>query len=621
MRLLAAALIMSGAAPAASAPYGSADLLADLGDEAAPRLRGWPGDFKGGVVPLRSARDRASPTDRAKLSRLLGEAHEGLFESAEAQGAYRDALSSNPPAAERAAAQLGLARTLAVADPAGAAALLGTFIAENPASPGAAAAAKQLMARMAMTAGDPRTASTLLRAAIGEAGRDQGRDAPAMVQSLLADLGIALAQSGDFESAANFTAASGVGNDINRGYIPEFRAPLCDPSAGLTDQDAAIFEVAVYNGSPIRITPVWSKRPGAGTAVAMLGRAIAEWRWPIRPPPAVLRHGLRLLLACSDNGDVIVDINRLTNDMSVLDWLDSRNIPRKRNAPGTPEEKFAADVVALAAAEAEHGEQSLQVLPWLYALALDEHLPIETARGHMQRIVSILDASGAPPDVSLMFRVGASVLPGEYETETAAIIAAREFPGIIANYPASGRDKPRLLALRYMTANAQRRTGDAEAAAAGYRSLISLPRERLATDDPLRRSATVLLADIEDEMGHHAAADRLRRDAGFVTISCSKADEKVVVQGLSIEDDRFPPVMRRSDIDGFVVVERQVAGDGHTAGTRIIYASPPVQFDKVSKDAFIGTRSNAPRRAGKAFPCTGGRQPIFWRLEDLQRPE
>ncbi|MFZ4687782.1 MAG: hypothetical protein ACOYLS_00955 [Polymorphobacter sp.] len=609
------------AGPALAAPQHVATLLADAGAEAMPRLRGWPAPYAAAMQELKALRDEAPAANRVQLSRLLGEAHEARFETRDAEVAYRDALAQSPSAAERAAAQLGLARTLAIGQPAAAAALLATLEAENPGNPAAAAAAGQLRARMAMTAGDPVGAARLLRGAIGAAGRDTGPDAADMLQSLLADLGIALALAGDLEAAAAYTSASGVGSDANRGYIPGLIMPLCDPASGLTQDDAVIFEVTIYGGTPFRVTPVWSKRPGAAVAVTMLGQAIADWRWPVRPQPPVLRHGIRILAACSANGEVLVNSDRRSDTMAIIAWLDAKGVPRRRMPQMTPEQRFAADLAGLAAAEAEHGEMSVHAVPWLAALGHSDEIPFETARGHLQRALTILDTAGAPAQATMLLRLGLAQQPATADSQESVAAAAREFPAMIAKFSTAERNSPPVLALRFAAAQTQLQAGATDAATAGFSDLLAVPTASLAADDPLRRSATVALARIAYGRGRRADGDRLLRDAGFTANVCASADEPVSLQGFGIDDSAFPAMLRRADIDGFVVIERGVAGDGRTTGIRIIYASPPFQFDKMTTDAYVGSASNPPRRAGKPFPCIGGQQPIFWRLMDQERPQ
>lgn len=605
--------LLAGCAAAAERDY-PADveaLLAGLGDEAKPRFRSWPSEITsapGARTEFQRLVPYAPAGDRWRLQWLTGQANETSFDRRLAVGAYTAAIAAATTPLERATGQLGLARVQSFAAPAAAEAILVGLAGV----PRAAAAAAQLRARMALTAGNLDVARTRLGEALAAIGANPDLDSPAMLQSVTADLALVATFAGDLETAAAYAGASGVGS--GRPFFPTFRSPaFCNAAAGLLAEDAVIFEVSVFDGKPRRITPVWSRRVNAADAIAALGRILTTWRWTDGPAPPGLQRGIRMQVSCSPGGRWLGDGGVTDVQFSGFDWLATKGIAPLPFVQQPPELLAESHAAGLAAAEVRYGISGLELVPYLLALGGNPSIEPAVRRAHNERVMSIIESAEAPPMLLAGLRVSLSF--GENSSAAADEISAKT-PALLARLPAADRDSPLALDLRMILATAQLENNEIGAGTAGLRSLLAVPFDRLPRADPLRRAVQERLARIADDDGRRGEADRLRRDAGLPLDLCNYADEPVHPLGITIDPSRFPHVLRREDIGGFVVIERRVAADSTTRDARILYAQPPLLFDKESLAAFVGTRNIDPRRGGKPFACTGNPQPIFWQLKD-----
>lgn len=612
----AAALVFTAMGPAEGATDNATDrahaIVEAFDEQALPRFRSWPVDFAGkadtemlrGLLPL------ATTQDRVTILRLIAETHEHDMDWATALVDYRTAIAAATTVEDRLTARLGLGRVLSITSPAEGEIALAA-IADTPQ---AGAAVAQLRARMAMTAGKPKAAMALLGDALARAGRNLDRDTPAMVQSITADMSIAAAQAGDIELAAAYAGSSGLGEDGDHGYAPRLTtSPICDAAAGLLPEDSVIFEVTTFSGEPIRVVPIWSKRPGAAAAIALLGRQVLDWHWDHQPLPTVLGRGIRIQLACNADGALSFRGSVVENEPELSRWLESKGVYGIPQRQGPPEVRTEAIVAALEAAETRYGPQSLQLVPLLIPLVGSQVIGQAAATGHVDRIFAILSQNGVPQPVL------AGLQRSRYRTGSReGGDAGNRLQCVLASYPASMQNSPGALYTRYDLASAQLLEGQVPAGMAGLRSLLAVPVAQLPARDPMRRAANYLLANAEDEAKHPAEADRLRRDAGLATELCRFADPPVTSVGLSITEDDYPYILRREGIGGFVEIERRVASDGGMASLRVVYSQPPLLFDAATLRPFTKAHNTVPRRHGRAFACTGNRQPIFWKLADYR---
>lgn len=562
---------------------------------------------------IRELLPMAPRADHWRLYQTLGAIDETLFEWSKAVADYRAASGAANSPTELAAAQLGIARAQRIISPAEAEATLAGLAGVVAAAPAVA----HLRARLALAVGNSQQALTRLGEALGTAGKYRNEATPALLQAIIADMSIAAALAGDLSGAADYAAATGIGDTGNEAALASFTPARCDLAAGLRPDDAAIFDVTAYSGRSRRVVAVWSRHLGGEAAVAQLGRAVANIRWQRDAAPNVLARGIRVFVACSPGGFETAG-GVTASERSWIPWLITRGVPIRPYRDVLPEVSMREDVDALAAAEARDGVESINLLPLLVGLGNNPEMPPAAARGHFERAAAILVANAGPPWAIAQLQRFIIETFAENQAAGEAELAG-SLPKVLAKIPSAEQTAGFSLLIRLRLARALEATGDIAGAEAGYRALLTLPAATLPATDPFRRVVAYQLALLLDRRGRRAEADDVRRNPGLALSLCRYADTRVTATGVTIAEDDYPAFLRRTGIGGLVKIEREVAADGATSAARVVYAQPPFLFDKTSLAPFSGSRNVVPTRGGKPFACTTEPQTIRWKLATAAR--
>lgn len=585
-------------------------------DPERPRLLSWStaprSDMYRADLGLRHALAN-SPAERARLTRLLGEANAQLFDAPNAKRWYLEAVTASD-AAERQAAQLGLARLLLFREPQRAEALLAGLAGVPAARP----AVSILRARLAMARRDNAGAAALLRAAIGEAAGLGTTDGAELLRTAIADLSFATALGGDPGLAGAYLAGTPAGSAADsrptRTIFPD-----CTAEPGLRSGDRAVFAITVNENGVDRIEPVWSSRPGGPEL--LLGRALARWEWPATTASS-WRRGVHVSIGCSDAGEFHAGFD----EAAILwRWFAAAGIapigapPRER-----PVDEFAdAAIAALAAREARYGLQSPQLIPALLNMANHIDIGAGAAGGHVERALGLAVTAKAPAEAIAVLRLFQRPDFSKLDQQTDWAGNAKRGQAALDELTAAGKaDGEFGIYIRFMIADALGRMGAMAESEPMMREAYRIAATSLPRDNPWRRAAASALGYLELYRKNAAASRRLLAEAGVTASSCQLADVPPRIEGMAIGEEAYPMPLRRSEIEGSTMVERRVGGDGRTLAARTIYAQPPLLFDAASTEPFAGTVATVPpRRDGKPFPCIASPQVIRWQLQDLKRPE
>ncbi len=600
MRTIVAISLLAGIVPSAAAQQGvtparAAEMVAgELASLpiAQVRLVNWPPDVRAVARALAPMRPFAGPREAVTLDRLLGAAAEQTFDAPVALAHYRAALAGGAAGDERTAVLLGIARVEAWSDAAAARQTLALLDAE----PMAAAAAGQLRGRMALAAGDVAGARSAFSAARQAATMLSAADQTAMLQSLLADQGVAAAMSGDTAQAATIYAATGLRNAGKNGQIAAVYATSaqCVPG-GPEPDDHAIFEVAVGDIAPTRVTLVAASRP---QAVAGLGAMLSAWEWApaTTDDPPARAAGFRVRVACAITGEP--PIPAMTDLWPMpIDWFIARGIALPRDDAPLP--ALRAGLASAGAA----GQPAGATVPWLLQLAIHP----QVHRAERKRLLAQAVATSRDAGVPFALAGFTQMMLIDLERGRTAI---DQLATIIAATPPDSAN-------RIIADYARLRLSDFQFAA-GRRDEAQLTLAAVRDAPPLARS--------DDPGGWHAvlrqlAATRLAfagdsqdgpSDARFAAISwpidaCIRGPQQPVLIFKPKID--YPKPLGAQQVGGRVNLRLDLDREGRVTAVRAVSSFPAGLLEQPAIDAARQLRFGAPPPPGRALKPAAPRLP------------
>ncbi len=465
-----------------------------------------------------------------------------------------------------------------------------------------------LRARAELNHGDARGAQVFIDRAVKLSGPVAAGKVTMAQVIVRSDAALIYARLNDDATTREFLAYSGSGRLPTKYWLSgaDIEAPVCGPE--MAPEDTAVVEFAIgADGRTLSAAPVYSSRPGQ-TGVEF-ARAVREWRWrpeAVAKLDAFWRSAMRFQLRCATRppplglNDPFYDATRK--------WLLSKGVSDNLR-------DLAPEAGDIASAPAEEPE-SLSNIPILF-----RRLPLDDASrlaADAAKLNALLIQAGAPVEAravvaSLSARTASMSLRGD------AAGRARILADLIPTFDALAGGEHSAAWLRVELAVALETSGDFAQASKPLETVVALPPEVLASDDPIRSVAILHLSLLDRRAGNPAGALARLNGAGLTEQKCDLLDVRPVPTNRSVSADEFPAEAQKWGFEGFVRAGFDIAADGSVKQVRALISYPPFVFGDATEKVLARFRYLPPTLGDTSLGCTGQTLTVNYVLPGIGR--
>lgn len=560
-------------------------------------------------LPLLPADNPSLHEDRFRSHVGLGRLAELRLDYREAAAEYRQAAAIAVDPALKLAVYRGLVQTLMFYD-----------------APAALAAADEALRLLAAVAPNTRELEGQFRTSRGRVLLNMGRFEEAReeleratrrlgglglqvdLRDLIArsDLAIAALRAGNEEAARRYLALTGAGRMREAtlpagGYMP---LPRCGD--GLSPSDVAVVELAIRDdGTVAYATPVYAS--ARGDSAVRFARAALAWNWPaeqVRTIEPLFRSAARVELRCSlaprqpneFRPHEVTQIERWAAERGIgVELVPARKVPLQQ---------MRAD---LAAAEAQHGVASPHLLRPLMRLAASEELPARERVELLRRALPIALAARVPGPYVTMIAMW--LAQQQHQAAGAGGDSGPDYLALLAD-PRLAGDPHVAASLHLALAGHLFAAGRMDEAAAMLERARAIPG--FGPDHSLWPEVVDLIVAVQMARGDADAAAAAYRSLPADTFPCAIPPQHRRGRGTS-ED--FPNQALIWGFEGWTVNEAQVDAEGRPVSVRTVLAYPAFVFGPASEQ-MIGRFRFAPAFTPETGPCATFSRRIIYRLPD-----
>jgi predicted negative regulator of RcsB-dependent stress response len=589
--------------------------------------------FRGNTPQVNEERAIAS-FDRGRALEI-----QGKLDSAAAS--YRAVLASSVFAEnslDDVRLRIALARTLIWSDPAEARRQIDRLLALPPTSfakdGDSRALLESLRGRVELNNGQPGEARRWFTQAAKSAGGAETQQVTIADIRVRGDLALANFQLNNLDEVQKFIAYSGAGSLVGEGMNWASRTPLpaCSPLTGLAPDAVAVVEFTIEpDGRVSNVVPVFASR-GSGARTdgvrddgpeVLFPQAVRRWFWNPENSKKLndfWRQAVRVELRCetrgNDNDPVWQSFQK-----DYARWAAGKGVRAMPELDGNDARVLPEVRAEIARREASDGAQSLQMIPPVRTLALNDAAPIADRTAAFARWQALLTAAGAPAAVRGPARIdelGNLVSSNRNRSNRDSVRWLRDgLKTLLAEQEAAGDGATRAaMYTRLRLAEVLDGMKEPAASRALLDTIVAAPVDVVGEADPMRTAALLRIGNQATAARDLATAARAVDATGLTAEQCALVDVRPQPVNATIGSSAFPDAARRWGSGGFVRVGYDITADGATTNVRTIIASPPFVFGPASEKAVSRFRYQPVFRPGNTIGCSGNAQMIRYQFRN-----
>jgi TonB family protein len=202
---------------------------------------------------------------------------------------------------------------------------------------------------------------------------------------------------------------------------------------------------------------------------------------------------------------------------------------------------------------------------------------------------------------------------GKIDLKARALMQIPPLATYIASVRADTRHDPAQLAwLMNELARLHRQADEAGRARSLYEQIIAMAPLRLSSEAPEVITAHLGLADIAQSAQDSAKANAIIAALGLNPDQCSLYQDKPSLTQFSTP--HFPPEAMRRESQGLVTFEFDLDNRGKARNFRILAATPPFMFERLTVDSFTKAQFLPVTRGGGTTGCDAAVTSFVWKL-------
>ena len=423
------------------------------------------------------------------------------------------------------------------------------------------------------------------------------------------DYAMAALLSGQPDEARHYMALTGAGR-LPTGFFNsgvQMSAPYCGGDAGLKPDDVAVIEFSIGDdGTVTSSVPIYAA--GGKNAALEFARAARSWSWTpaqVKEMPGFFRYRTRVELRCSTSFARPSTVDYLHSKLNA--WLTDKGIelaPPANESDALALPKLRAE---LAAMEAAKGSDNFALLPILYGMMTNSVIGSEEANQLARRALAIADAHRMTPVARVaLARILWSTSQadhwkrGKFQQLASAALDDPQF------------DSPQAhAAIRLILVDTLGRTDTGR-----VRQLLQdiSDEKGMEADDPLRVSALVRLASLEEARGNAQAARIAFEKTGMSEHECALVDSAPKLAHFGGGPGDFPTDALSWGFEGWVMTQFDVTAEGRVQNTRAIISYPPFVFSKAGTHVIANSRYEKTYRPNGELGCGSNTQRTGFRI-------
>ena len=430
------------------------------------------------------------------------------------------------------------------------------------------------------------------------------------------DAAIAALRAKDFDSAREFLAYAGVGQQAKQGFLPSARMdlPECGGVGGPKPDDVAVIEFSIKDDGSIGYAlPIYYS--GQRASVATFAKAVTAWYWSpeeLKRVDKFFRYQTRVEMRCTSLFSRPDAMSLLQPDIGK--WVVQSQIKGFVVDESVGGSSLDALKAALANREREFGANSIQLLLLLSQLSNHPAVPSDLMEGYAKRAYEISLSPNVPAQAQAFLGLDywkfldrnrkIRTNPVNFEREIGVALARP----VIANDPDA---RGALLIALFDSFNTPTR------AAKGRDVLMPLAEDASRSEnDPFKVGALIRLANIEYNAGKVEDARALFAKSGLSAQQCALVDAKPSLSQGNITSNDYPVEALAWGFAGWTTVEFDIGADGHTLNQRPVVAWPPFVFGDVAAAGIRKFTYQQTYRPAGGLGCGGQRQGVRYALPD-----
>jgi tetratricopeptide (TPR) repeat protein len=418
------------------------------------------------------------------------------------------------------------------------------------------------------------------------------------------DAAIAAELAGNQDKALDYLVYTGAGRlpkqDFTNGV--DMTLPPCG-EAGISPEDVAVIELGIgENGEVSYARPVYASRPGEMGLV--FAREVAKWSWQpeeVKDIPLLFRFVTRLELRCSSSSRP--PGLRVMARASFIEWVQS--VDGQPFAPVAEDDaRRRAELEQELKRREESGAASRDLVPVLARLIVNSTTSPSEKKSAVNRLRSI---SLIPPlPILARLYLDLQSLPERQYGVRNSFLSA------LSRVAEPYRADPVAYAIARLTYYDELKPATKSANRALLDELAN--DERLAANPMLRTAILIRRAALRAKSGDFAGAQQDYAATGRNEQECSIVDARPQVRNYGHPPGEYPTEIVRRGVEGWTIVEFDVAADGRTLDQRAVITYPPFIFSNAGQRLIRATTFEQSYRPGGAVGCSGSMRSIMFRM-------